>query len=51
MRENFKCYACCWFKYCDENTMKKCIGEDYVLYSTEEQKDLCDLMCPNEEEE
>lgn len=45
MRENIKCYACVWFKQCDKELEEKCKERDYILYATQKDKELCDIMC------
>ena len=45
MKKNFKCYSCVYCRECDECLEKKCQEMDYVLYTTEKDKELCDMMC------
>lgn len=53
MRQNPKCYGCGFFKECEENReiMKKCTNNDYVLFCTEQEKELCDIMCGEPEDD
>lgn len=51
LRENLRCYACAYCQICSKEQEIKCASRDYILFTTEEQKELCDLMCGKIEEE
>lgn len=51
MRLNPKCYACTYFKQCDKEQEMKCRELNYILFTTEEQSQLCDIMCGRVEDE
>lgn len=51
MKKNFKCYGCVYCKSCDKELEEKCASYDYVLFCTKEERELCDIMCPQIEEE
>ena len=40
-----RCYACVYCQTCDKEQEQKCANENYILFTTEEQKALCDLIC------
>lgn len=44
------CYGCIYCQTCDEKQEKKCEEKGYILYTTDAQKELCDLMCGKAEE-
>lgn len=45
MRKNPKCYICVYCQQCDEKQEEKCIEMDYALFTTEQDKELCDMIC------
>ena len=45
IKQNLRCYACIYCSTCDKEQEEKCTNEHYILFTTEEQKTLCDLMC------
>lgn len=48
MKKSPKCYACIYCQTCDKENELKCESRDYILFTTEEEKQLCDLMgCNN----
>lgn len=51
MKQNAKCYICVYCQQCDKIQEEKCKNLDYVLFTTEEQKKMCDLMGCGEVEE
>ena len=51
MKDNLRCYACIYCQTCDKEQELKCANEHYILFTTEEQKQLCDLMCGEAEVE
>lgn len=51
MKKNFKCYICAYCKECDEVLEEKCKSLDYVLFCTEEEREMCQLMCQEIEED
>ena len=51
MRSNPKCYICVYCSQCNKVQEEKCEKMDYALFTTEEQKKMCDLMCGGAEDE
>lgn len=53
MMQNAKCYGCAFFKECKKNEeyMNRCIEHGYILYCTQADKDLCDMMCGEPEDD
>ena len=45
MKMNPQCYICVHCRQCDKEQEKKCRELKYILFTTEEQSQLCDLMC------
>ena len=45
MKLNPKCYICVYCQQCDKLQEERCRNMDYVLFTTEEQKELCEIMC------
>lgn len=45
MKQNLRCYACIYCTTCDKKQEEKCENENYILYTTKEEKELCNLMC------
>lgn len=45
MKENPKCYMCIYCRQCDKEQEKKCKELKYILFATEEDEKLCNLMC------
>jgi hypothetical protein len=45
MKLNPKCYACVYCQQCDKEQEQKCRKLNYALFTTEEQKQMCELMC------
>ena len=45
MKISPRCYACAYCQTCDKEQELKCANENYILFTTEEQKTLCDLIC------
>ena len=50
MKMNSRCYGCVFCQSCDKENEKKCASQHYIMFTTKEQKDLCDLMCGEVEE-
>ena len=51
MKISTKCYLCIYCRQCDINQEMKCREMDYALFTTEADKEMCDLMgCGNEDE-
>lgn len=46
-----KCEQCAYLKQCDEFQKTNCKNMDYILFTTEQDKKLCDLFCPFNNEE
>lgn len=44
MKKSVKCYICVHCRQCDKEQEKKCRELKYILFTTEEQSQLCDLM-------
>ena len=52
MKENPQCYICVHCQQCDKIQETKCKELNYILFTTEEESQLCDLMgCYEEVEE
>lgn len=51
MKQNAKCYICAYCQQCNKEQEEKCKKLNYVLFTTAEQKQMCDLMGCNEVEE
>ena len=51
MKNSPKCYACAYCQMCDKENELKCASKNYILFTTEEQKKMCDLMGCGEVEE
>ena len=51
MKQNAKCYICVYCQECDKVQELKCRNMNYALFTTEEQKRMCDLMGCGEVEE
>lgn len=51
MKQNAKCYICAYCQQCNKEQEEKCKSKDYILFTTEEQKKMCDLMCGEVEED
>lgn len=49
MKISPKCYACVYCQTCDKKNEERCASQNYIMFTTEEQKELCDLMCGNGE--
>lgn len=45
MKQNSRCYGCVYCQMCDKEQEQKCANEHYILFTTEQQAKLCDLMC------
>ena len=45
MKSSTRCYICAYCQQCDKEQEEKCKEQDYILFTTEEQKKMCDLMC------
>ena len=45
MKKNSRCYGCVYCQTCDKEQEQKCANEHYILFTTEKQKELCDLIC------
>ena len=46
-----KCFDCGWLDCVGNMFCQYCIENDYILYATKEDKELCDMMCGEVEEE
>ena len=51
MKNSPRCYGCVYCQMCDKENELKCASQHYIMFTTEEQAELCDLMCNNSEEE
>ena len=40
-----KCFDCDWLDCVGNMFCQYCIENDYILYATKEDKELCDMMC------
>lgn len=45
MKNSPRCYACVYCQMCDKEQEQKCASQHYIMFTTEEQAKLCDLMC------
>lgn len=45
MENQCPCIYCCWLKYCDESTKQKCADNNYIIFANIDDKNLCNLMC------
>ena len=45
MKNSPICYACIYCQTCDKEQEQKCASREYILFTTEKQKELCDLLC------
>lgn len=50
MKQNSRCYGCVYCQTCDKEQERYCASEHYIMFTTEVQKELCDLMCGEIEE-
>ena len=46
-----RCYACVYCQTCDKENELKCASQHYIMFTTKEQAELCDLMCGEAEVE
>ncbi len=51
MKKNVECYTCVYCQTCDKVQEEKCAELNYALLTTEEAKELCDLMCGTGEDD
>ena len=51
MRISTLCYGCVYCQTCDKDQEQKCANEHYILFTTEEQAKICELMGCYEAEE
>lgn len=51
MKENVKCYICIYCQNCNKEQEQKCSKMNYALFTTEDDKKLCDLMCGTGEDD
>ena len=51
MRLSALCYGCVYCRQCDKEQEQKCRNLDYALFTTDEQKQMCQLMCGGIEED
>lgn len=45
LRKNVKCYGCVYFQKCNLVMENKCSINNYFLFATKEDAELCDIMC------
>ena len=45
MKRNAKCYGCIYCQTCDKKHEQYCESQHYILFTTDAQKELCDLIC------
>lgn len=49
MKKNPICYMCGWCRECDKEQEEKCSEQNYILFATKEEKEMCNLMgCADE---
>lgn len=51
MKKSIKCYLCVWCQQCDTEQEQKCAKLDYILFTTENDKKLCDMICGEPQDE
>ena len=51
MKQCAKCYACVYCQMCDKENEEKCASQHYILFTTEQQAQMCDLMCGEAEDD
>lgn len=51
MKMNPQCYICVHCRQCDKEQEMKCRELNYILFTTEEQNQLCDIMCGKVDED
>ena len=51
MKKSALCYGCIYCKECDKTQEEKCRERGYMLFTTDADKAMCDLMCGEAEEE
>ena len=51
MKQNSRCYGCVYCQTCDKEQEQKCANEHYILFTTETQAKMCELMGCYEVEE
>ena len=51
MKTNARCYACVYCQTCDKTQEQKCASQHYIMFTTEEQAELCNLMCGEPQDE
>ena len=51
MKQNSRCYGCVYCQTCDKEQEQKCANEHYILFTTEQQARMCELMGCYEVEE
>ena len=44
MKMNSRCYGCVYCQTCDKENEEECASQNYIMFTTEEQKELCNLM-------
>lgn len=44
MKNSPRCYACVYCQTCDKEQELKCLEQNYILFTTKEEKEMCDLM-------
>ena len=40
-----RCYGCVYCQMCDKEQEEKCASQNYIMFTTDAQKELCDLIC------
>ena len=51
MKQNSRCYGCVYCQTCDKEQEQKCANEHYILFTTEAQAKMCELMCGKVDED
>lgn len=51
MKMNPRCYSCIYCQTCTKEQEEKCKEVNYILLTTKEAKELCDLMCGEVQDE
>jgi hypothetical protein len=51
MKKSIKCYICIYCQNCSKEQEERCSKMDYALFTTEDDKKLCDLICGEPQDE
>jgi hypothetical protein len=51
MKKSIKCYICIYCQNCSKEQEERCAKMDYALFTTEDDKKLCELICGEPQDE